>query len=1048
MALAVLYLDRQVDEQIRRFVEQKLAGHYAGLRVSVRAAELVRGEGIEVRGLVIVEPGAEGPGAELVRIEEIFLACPTQLQELLTRDLDIGRIVIRRPSLRATRRHDGTWSAAKLLPLPEFSKRPPEVAIEGGMVEIFDPLKSPSGTLTLRDLHLLLAPPATDVSNGSHLRKIQGTLSGDYLRQVRFEGTIDPHRPQCSVIGSADSLDLGPELRDALPMSLADQLASLGTFRGQSNLSFRFDYDPARQERLQFAISGQLLRGRIDDPRLPHPLSDIRGSFRLDNTGFVLDDMAARSSQATLRLSCRRNGYVADSPLWLKAEIRQLELDGRLMDALPPNLRRLWPQYLPSGQVDADVNLAFDGRVWTPELSLQCINVSFAFEKFPYRLEHGSGTLDLKQDRLTVNLTAYSNSQPVRISAEVQQPLSASWGWAEVKGDNIQLDEKLLSALPPKSREVVRSLDPRGTVNFYFRSWRDHPDQKLQQRLAASLNRCSVCYREFPYPLSNVRGKIEMLDGRWTFSHLDGTNDTGYITGEGEMIPTPDGSRLTLRFTGAAVPLEEELRDALRPNQQRLWNSLRPQGTVDFRAEVSYGAGEDRLNVIFRAEPREGTSIEPVTFPYKLEKLRGLLQYQDGVVTLQRIRARHGDTDLSFQGSCRFLSDGGWLFHLEDVAVDRLRLDRELVPALPDRLKKGILELHPAGPMNLRGTLDFARSGEPDSPLTSAWDLEIGFHRASIDCGLKLDNMYGSMRLAGECDGRQYSSRGELSIDSLTWRDVQLTRIAGPFWIDDQRILLGTWVDRPATPTASPGSQSPASRPRPLRADLCGGEVVASAWIALGETPRYEIHVELTQADLAEAARSAVPGRQNLQGKIWASADLRGSGRNLNAVGGRGHVALREAEIYELPLIVALLKILRIREPDTKAFNSCDLDFRVEGNHIYFDPIHLSGDAISLEGSGEMDLHSAIRLTFRAMLGRTEERLPIIGDLLGGASQQIMLIHVGGTLEAPEVSREAFPVVNQALQQLQGQPQDSPPRQENPGGVLGSLPWLPKFTPR
>jgi hypothetical protein len=220
-----------------------------------------------------------------------------------------------------------------------------------------------------------------------------------------------------------------------------------------------------------------------------------------------------------------------------------------------------------------------------------------------------------------------------------------------------------------------------------------------------------------------------------------------------------------------------------------------------------------------------------------------------------------------------------------------------------------------------------------------------------------------------------------------------------------------------------------------LTAALFGGTATASGWISLAEVPRYEIHVELSAADLAEAAREVVPGRQNLRGKVWASADLRGAGRNTNSLGGRGRFALRDADIYELPLIVALLKILRVQEPNTKAFRSCDLEFRVEGNHVYFDPIYFSGDAISLEGSGEMDFQTAIRATFRAMLGPTEERLPILGDLLGGASEQIMLIHVGGTLQAPEVSKEAFPVVNQALQQLQGD------LRENQGGP--AIPWLP-----
>ena len=68
-------------------------------------------------------------------------------------------------------------------------------------------------------------------------------------------------------------------------------------------------YDPAAAVPLKFDLSGRLSRGRIDDPRLPHALTDIRATVHVDNGGFSIDDLAARSGQATLRMSCRRSGF-------------------------------------------------------------------------------------------------------------------------------------------------------------------------------------------------------------------------------------------------------------------------------------------------------------------------------------------------------------------------------------------------------------------------------------------------------------------------------------------------------------------------------------------------------------------------------------------------------------------------------------------------------------------------------------------------------------------------------------------------------------------
>ena len=122
-ALLVPYFYHRMDEEIRRRVEELLAKQYPGLQVKIHSAVLMKGEGIALRGLSIIDPAAEGPGAELLSYDECFLACPTDLSDLCSGQLKPTRVIIRRPTLRMTRRPDGTWSAARLLPLPRVDER-------------------------------------------------------------------------------------------------------------------------------------------------------------------------------------------------------------------------------------------------------------------------------------------------------------------------------------------------------------------------------------------------------------------------------------------------------------------------------------------------------------------------------------------------------------------------------------------------------------------------------------------------------------------------------------------------------------------------------------------------------------------------------------------------------------------------------------------------------------------------------------------------------------------------------------------------------------
>ncbi len=113
---------------------------------------------------------------------------------------------------------------------------------------------------------------------------------------------------------------------------------------------------------------------------------------------------------------------------------------------------------------------------------------------------------------------------------------------------------------------------------------------------------------------------------------------------------------------------------------------------------------------------------------------------------------------------------------------------------------------------------------------------------------------------------------------------------------------------------------------------------------------------------------------------------------------GTGAIRLFEADIYEIPVMLALLKLLSIRQPDTTAFTNSEIDFRVQGEHVYLDRINFYGDAISLKGSGEMDLDRRIDLKFYSLVGRGELDMPIVRAVVRQASKQLLLIHVTGTL--------------------------------------------------
>ncbi len=637
-----------VDETIRAQVEATFAIRFPHLKVRVRSAQLVAG-GIEVRGLSIAEPDAAGPQAELLYVDEVLLACQTSVHELMRGEPAITSVKVIRPVFSATHRPDGSWSTSKLLPLPESKSFAPQGTIENGRIVIFDPLKNPSSTLTLRDINLSIARIEEESAGGHPAFDISGYLAADQMQRVELAGRIEPNHGRWSLTGTVDGLDISPELRDALPQSLAHRLEGLRGLRGRADLSFRVSGDDSAATR--FELRGKLLGGRLDDPLLPYPVADIKADVQADNQSVRIWDLTARHGPTLWEVaSFERRGYDAHSPFTLTATGKQVRLDPHWSKTLPEPWRTDWLNFDPEGSIDLDCTLSYDGQRYTPNLRVACHNnVSFSCHKFPYRLERASGTLTLQNNALVVTLTAYSGVQPVKLSGRFWNPGPQFTGAMEVRGDEIQFDEKLFAALlKPKARETVRELNPRGTFNFYARLWRDDPAARdMHQHVEIHLSRtncCSINYKRFPYELKSLQGSLVMDDGQWRFPELVATHATGVVTGRGGLATTPAYDVLDLHIDAANVPLDQELRDALQPAQQSLWTSLRPRGSVDLQVDIHNDSRAKPMGIDLHVFPRDdataGTSIEPVAFAYRMENLRGQIHYRDGHVSCGTFRRR------------------------------------------------------------------------------------------------------------------------------------------------------------------------------------------------------------------------------------------------------------------------------------------------------------------------------------------------------------------------------------------------------------------------
>jgi len=1072
---AYIYVTQRMHEEVRLAVEQHLAEKFPQLSVRVHRARIAEGEGIHVTGVTLRLPDVAGSAGEVAYIDEINVACDIHWQQLLSGEPpQIKGFILCRPRVRLLRFRDGSWNIDRLMATGD-QKRIDHLVdgrLENAAIEVIDMVKSPPSLYTVRDLNLTVRraplsiqpqpiPSQPGQSPGESTPQLAGTVAaaiagpnvtgrvqlasatghgspvppsqpqtqktpeaaaasstvieifghslGDHVRRMDLRGAIDVASGRWSLTANIAGLDISPELHAALPLCVCQQIGDL-PLRAKSSAHVSVGYDPNRAQPWKFQADVSVTEGRIDDRRLPYPLSDLKAQLHVSDQRLVVEELSASYQQTTLKASMVRHGWDNNSPCEIRFEGRQVLLDPKLTQTFP-DLAEVWGWLLPTGQIDIDATLRYDGQTWHPQVTLTALDCSFAYDEFPYRFQRTTGTIAVDGLRWSLNLTAHAGAVPVRLHGSLHGFGDECVGWVEAIGHPLQVDQELIAAIPDEARHIVAAFQPSGQVSVYARFWRDTPADTMHQHLRIGVLRGSFTHRNVPYRIENVQGVIEAVDDRWEFRDLVGTNDTGMVSGHGSLVPTPAGPELTLYLQGDGIPLDEELCDALPANAARTWRDLQPKGAVHFRAVLRCSPGDTQPRLWMRVEPAQNSvSLEPVSFPLRLEKVTGSVVYDGQEVVIESLHAEHGNLVVTTRGHWRPTPDGGGELVLRDFSADRVRFNRDLLKALPERLRHTLAELKPSGAFNVHGTLGFTRGPQADAPLDADWDLSLTCHGNSIEPGVLLENLFGSVRLKGSCRSGSVRCQGSLALSNLEFNGLQLTEIRGPLWLHD----AGVWLGSPTAKAINPVQFEH------VTARLYGGLLLADGWIEpRADMVRYTMRAELRELDLQEFGRDAVTGVSDFAGKISAQGRLSGTSEGIRSLRGEGTLQLRDADIYQLPQMVTLLKVLRLKKPNNTAFTQSDVTFHVEGDHVYLDRILFEGDAVSLEGQGELGFNRDIRLAFRATIAQGERWLPVFREMLKGAAQQIVEIHVEGTLDKPEFRNEPFPGVGKALKQLQ-----------------------------
>jgi hypothetical protein len=967
---------------VRRQVIGKLRELFPGADISLDSARLRLLGGIALSELRLTRRD-DPDRAELAYLPSAILY--HDKEQLLDGKLALRKVEMHRPRLRIVRRPDGSWNVTGI-----HSSRPgeapmPTIVIQQGSILLEDQLvcpRSPAVEISEVGLTIVNDPGIGLTFTGEGKSSLLGTI------QLRGTWRHDSH--ELIVHAQAAPIAVGPTLVRRLGRYCKDIAGPVKDLEGTGTLEADLTYRAGAATPWSHDVRIQLANGKVRHPLLPLPVEQLEAVVRCVNGHLTTERLTGRAGRASLNVSHGEvyrtsAGYVIEA----RGQIEHLLVNEELCACLPDKVKKFYEDYRPAGLIGVDFDLTRAAGKWDRQhWVLRPEGMSADFVKFPYALEQIRGRLDFTtHDKHTVvDLIGYTGSRPVTIRGTCDGEGNNVAVKIDIAGSSIPLDEKLIRALPPTFQSVARKFHLRGLGDIKARIQHAPGAEGFDNHYAVDVHHASLQWEPFPYPLDEVTGHLDIHPGYWELTRFHGVRNKGEFSVSGRSFPPRPGDPpldgpIKVAVIGRNVQIDDDLKGAVQPFPcvSGAWNTFRPTGRMSFRAQVDRLPRQPQdLDVTMNVE---GCSVEPLFFPYRLHDLSGQFHYGKNVLTAAGVNAQHGESRVQLPlAKVKLHPDGSYYADLTDLQANPLLPDDDLLRALPAPLQKPWEALRLQGPFALKTQLIVSQKGKPGVKPDIFWDGEIWLRDARMQVGLPLESVTGRVASRGRHTGDRIKAiTGNIAFERATLLGL-------PF--HDVHTKLDVYEKAPDVVVLG------------LQAPIFDGRVSGPARIEMGSTLRYELDLTASEIDLGAFGRHSAGPRSQMSGIMGGRLHLTGKGTGIASLEGNGSLDMPKGHLYNLPLLLDLLKFLGLRWPDRTAFDQAHAAFSIHGDRMSFSALELYGNAVSLHGQGDMKLDgSDVRLDFIPVWGRIEQVLPPVWQPLPSAiGKNLLLIEARGKL--------------------------------------------------
>ena len=393
-------------------------------------------------------------------------------------------------------------------------------------------------------------------------------------------------------------------------------------------------------------------------------LNHVHGAMRPDANGVTFVGLTGGIDQvqgAKVTLNGRLDGYDPNSPFSFKLDLAGMAIpaDGEVSGALAEVLDRFRKRFIVcDGRFDLSVNLqrsvaqqlSVVGHFLPQGMTLVCAD-------FPYELQDVTGKISFTRDSLEINsLTARHGQAKIEFTGRYDNSSADGATYElEVRVDDLEFDKGLMESLPPGYLKYVRTFSPTGRCTWRTRVSVKTPgaDPQVETDIIVD-GRAGLTYVDFPYPLTNVRGRISISPEKIILADLEGVRIIdGKVVAKfmvDGVIDKPGTDDLDVKVTvRGRFPLDAVLAGALGAEGKELLQSFKPAGFAEDVVALLRESGDGPLEYDVTARLKDASFVFG-GLDYRVSAASGTLRIRPDRISIRNLVGTHGDTVITING--------------------------------------------------------------------------------------------------------------------------------------------------------------------------------------------------------------------------------------------------------------------------------------------------------------------------------------------------------------------------------------------------------------